>query len=145
MPKQVYLTDGLLDALLDLAARRDPGSLSAALSTTSAGELQFEATETQPRGMTADTSVFTDMYVPPDTQAVDAVFGVEVTVPHGQTRGRFISHPTGRLEVSARDDLNEVVLIAVPPWTPEDVAAFNRAGEHLPMQTLAAVPPTPEW
>jgi len=141
----VYLTEGLVDALLELAERRDPSSVSAALTVTPAGELTPEDTTADWSALSPETPVFTDLYVPTDERAVDAVFGVDVTIPHGQTQGRFLSHPNGRLGVSASDDLHEVVIIAVPPWTHDDIAAFDRAGQSIDLRTLAAVPPQPDW
>lgn len=87
------------------------------------------------------TPVFTDLYFPSAGRSVDAVFGVDVSVPHGQAQGRFVSHPLGELGVSKTDDLHEVVLVAVPPWTREDVAAFDRSGRRLDLRIVAAAPP----
>jgi hypothetical protein len=46
----------------------------------------------------------------------------------------------GELGVSKTDDLHEVVLVAVPPWTREDVAAFDRSGRRLELRIVAAAP-----
>ncbi len=145
MIETVYLTEGLLDALLDLAEQKDPSAVSAALTVTPAADLTPEDPAADWSALEPETPVFTDLYVPTDRRAVDAVFGVDVTIPHGQTQGRFLSHPDGRLCVSASDDLHEVVIVAIPPWTRDDVAAFDRAGRSVRLRTLAAVPPQPEW
>lgn len=131
----MYVTEGLLDALLELAGNRDPESVTAALSVTPAGELDG-ATELE-----AETPVFTDLYLPNDRTSVNAVFGVDVTIPPRQSQGRFVSHPLGDLDVSMTDDLHEVILVAVPPWERESVAAFDRRGRRRELQVLDASPP----
>lgn len=152
------VTTGLLDALLELAATREPESVSALLAVTPAGELDAAAVDggredesartapaPRPDATVADldpaTPVFTDVYLPSEGRSVDAVFGMDVSVPHGQGQGRFVSHPRGELAVSSADDLHEVVVVAVPPWTREDVAAFDRTGRRLPLELVAAAPP----
>ena len=135
--EEVYVTEGLLDALLDLAKRREPNSVSTLVAVTPAGELEFTDEVT----LDPSTPVFTDFYIPSDGRAVDAVFGVDVTVPHAETQGRFVSHPLGELDVSSRDDLHEVVLVAVPPWTRADAAAFDRSGRRLQLHVVDAIPP----
>ncbi len=130
------MTAGLLETLLRLARDREPGSLSTPLVATPAGEL--EGTD-----LAGETPVFTEFYMPTDHRAVDAVFGIDVTIPHGQTQGRFITHPDGRLTVSSRDDLHEVVIIAAPPWEHEHVSAFDRRGRQLRLDIIDAVPPEP--
>jgi hypothetical protein len=139
-----YLTGGLLDALLAIASDREPDAVSTLLLTSPAGELESDPTADAGggagdgtdvegnRGRTANTAVdeldpgtpvFTDLYFPSAGRSVDAVFGVDVSVPHGQAQGRFVSHPLGELSVSKTDDLHEVVVVAVPPWTREIVTA----------------------
>lgn len=139
MPTPVYITSGLLAGLLDLAQRRDPESVSAALTTKQARRLDGPDVEM----LDPDTPVFAEFYMPSDKQALNAVFGVDITVPHAQTQGRFLSHPRGELTVTTEDDLHEVILIGVPPWQESDVAAFNRSGERRPLTVLTARPPEP--
>lgn len=137
--KTVFATEGLLDALLDAAAATDPEGLSMALSVTPAGDLDGAD------GLDPKRPVFTDLYVPQGNRSVNAVFGMDVTIPPHQTQGRFLSHPDGRRDVSLEDDLHEVVLVAVPPWERDDVAAFDRSGRRLALTVLDAVPPVDEF
>jgi|AntRauTorcE11898_2_1112593.scaffolds.fasta_scaffold25685_2 hypothetical protein len=153
MVETCYVTGGLLDALLAIAADREPGSVSTLLLVSKAGDLEAvdtggsgdapaePTTPTSIRDLDPETPVFTDLYFPSASRSVDAVFGVDVSVPHGQAQGRFVSHPLGELDVSKTDDLHEVVLVAVPPWTREDVAAFDRSGRRLDLRIVAATPP----
>lgn len=153
MVTECRVTAGLLDALLELAASREPDSVSALVAVTPAGELDAVAGDGgSARGEVRDASVsataldaaapvFTDVYLPSESRSVDAVFGMDVSVPHGQAQGRFVSHPLGELSVSSTDDLHEVVVVAVPPWTREDVAAFDRSGRRLGLTVVAAAPP----
>lgn len=135
----MYITTGLLAGLLDLAKQRDPEAVSAALTTRRAGRLDGPDTTR----IDAETPVFAEFYLPSDDQALNAVFGVDITVPHAQTQGRFLSHPRGELTVTMEDDLHEVMVVAVPPWQQSDVAAFNRAGNRRPLEVLRATPPEP--
>ena len=57
------------------------------------------------------------------------------------TRRRFLSHPDGFLGVSKTDDLAAVVLVAVPPYDEESVAAFDRSGDGMELALLDAAPP----
>ena len=147
-----YLTEGLLDALLDIAADREPEALSTLLAVRPAGELErpeagvsAERSEppatVSPGDLDAEVPVFTDVYLPAASRSVDAVFGMDVTIPHGQAQGRFVSHPLGELSVSTTDDLHEVVVVAVPPWGRDDVAAFDRGGSRLDLRVVAGAPP----
>ncbi len=131
----VFLTRGLRDALLELAADAEPEKLTVSLAVTPAGELDG-ADHLEP-----ETPVFTHFYPPNTGRSVTAVFGIDLSIPARQTQGRFISHPQGRLEVAQTDDLHEVVLIAVPPWTTEMVAAFDRSGRKRELVVLDAEPP----
>ncbi|GAA0673879.1 hypothetical protein ACFQDG_08350 [Natronoarchaeum mannanilyticum] len=149
----VYVTKGLLDVLLELADDEDPEAISAALAVTPAGELDWSttsdgATESDSLIDTAGaadldpgTSVFTDLFLPQERRSVNAVFGMNMTIPPHQTQGRFLSHPLGRLEVTKEDDLHEVVLVAVPPWDGDAVAAFDRRGRRRKLIVLDAAPP----
>ncbi len=133
----VYVTRGLVDVLLDLASDADPNPVSTGLSVTPAGELRGG------EGLPPETPVFTDFFLPDVGKSVNAVFGVDLSTPNRQTQGRFVSHPVGELEVSRRDDLAQVIFVAVPPWTPgeETFAAFDRFGERQPLEIIDAEPP----
>ncbi|AGN01012.1 hypothetical protein L593_05315 [Salinarchaeum sp. Harcht-Bsk1] len=140
MVETCYVTGGLLDALLAIAGDREPDAVSTLLVVSRAGELD-ELPASEDDDLDPETPVFTDLYFPSAGRSVDAVFGMDVSVPHGQAQGRFVSHPLGELSVSNTDDLHEVVLVAVPPWTREDVAAFDRSGRRLELRIVAAAPP----
>ena len=140
MVETCYVTGGLLDALLAIASDREPDSVSTLLVVSRAGELD-ELPASEDDDLDPETPVFTDLYFPSASRSVDAVFGMDVSVPHGQAQGRFVSHPLGELSISNTDDLHEVVLVAVPPWTREDVAAFDRSGRRLELRIVAAAPP----
>lgn len=135
MVEHCHATEGLVDALLDLAAGREPNRVSTLLAVTPAEELEDDGT------LDPGVPVFTDFYLPSEGRSIDAVFGMDVSVPHGQAQGRFVSHPLGELSVSMEDDLHEVVLVAVPPWTRDDVGAFDRSGSRLGLSIVDASPP----
>lgn len=128
----VYITRGLLTALLDLAEDRDPKSITVSLATTPAEDFATD--------LPAETPVFTDMYLPDTGGSVTAVFGMDLSTPDAD--GRFLSHPGGHLELTTADDLHQVVLVAVPPYEDDSVGAFNRSGEGLPIDIVDAEPPT---
>ncbi|WP_049970474.1 hypothetical protein [Haladaptatus cibarius] len=131
----VFVTRGLRDALLELAAKAEPETVTVPLSVTSANEL-LGGDDLRPK-----TPVFTHFY-PPDTGgSVTAVFGMNLSIPARQTQGRFTSHPQGRLEVARTDDLHEIMLVAVPPWTTDTIAAFDRAGRKQELVVVDAEPP----
>lgn len=134
----VYVTRGLLGALLELAAEREPEPVSASLATTPAGE--FPAGELPESGPSGETDVFTHLYLPSTGQSVQAVFGMDLGTPPG-TAGLFVSHPDGQRSVSKEDDLREVVFVAVPPWEEDSVAAFGRDGSRYPLEVVDAEPP----
>ncbi|WP_254837587.1 hypothetical protein [Natronomonas marina] len=127
----VYITRGLLTALLDLGADRDPSSVTVSLAVTAAGELDAD--------LPAEASVFTDMYLPDTGESVTAVFGMDLSTPG--SAGRFVTHPEGPLALTKRDDLHEVVFVAVPPYDDDCVGAFDRSGEQLPIDVLDVAPP----
>lgn len=129
----VYVTRGLLDALLEFAREREPEEATITLGTTPAGEL--EDCDLDP-----ETQVFTHFYLSSAGGSVQAVFGMDLGTPPG-TQGRFISHPDGELGVTQTDDLREVVLVAVPPWDRSSVAAFGRDGRRYPLDLVDAEPP----
>lgn len=150
MVDRCFVTAGLLDALRELAADREPEAVSTLLATTPAGEFDValgvggaivDEDAIVDDGLAPETPVFTDFYLPSEGRSVDAVFGMDVSVPHAQAQGRFVSHPRGELSVGTRDDLHEVVLVAVPPWGRDDVAAFDRSGTRLALRVVDAAPP----
>ncbi len=130
----VYATRSLVDVLLEQARERDPASLTIKLGVTPAAE--FDGVDLPP-----DTPVFTHFYLPDAGQSVSAVFGVDLGTPSGRTPGLFLSHPDGVREIKRTDDLREVVLIAVPPWTVENVVAVGRDGDRLELELLDVEPP----
>lgn len=146
----VYVTAGLLEVLVGFARDAEPRDVSVALVATPAGDLDpiGGGTDGDSAAETADlareTPVFTDFYLPDAGAAVTAVFGVDLAVPPGRTHGRFLSHATGGLEVSLTDDLAARLIVAVPPWDRETVAAFDRRGRERPLRVLDAAPPERE-
>jgi hypothetical protein len=128
----LYVTRGLHDTLLRQAADREPDSLTIPLAVTPAGELPDA-------GLDPETPVFTHFYLPRDRDSVSAVFGVDLGTPVGQTQGRFVSHPQGDRGISKRDDLHEVVFVAVPPW--DELEAFDRRGRRQEFEVLEVEPP----
>lgn len=132
----VWATEGLADAVLDLAEEHEPTRVSAHLGATAAGDL--EGAESVP----PEAAVFTDLYVPTANRATDAVFGIEMTIPNAQTQGRFVSHPRGAVELTSRDPLHAVVFVAAPPWDRSNLAVFDRSGTRKRLKLLPAVPPT---
>lgn len=134
----MYVTGGLLDALLDIASEREPDSFSAALDVTPVGEFEVEL------DLPTETPVFTHFYLPDAARSVTAVFGVDLSVPTGRTRGRFVSHPNGERSVSITDDLHELVIVAIPPWDRQSAAAFDRAGRRHQLSIIDVEPPLDE-
>ena len=130
----LYATRGLVETLLRLASERDPDSTTISLAVTPAGEIP-EA------DLDPETPVFTHFYLPSAGGSVSAVFGVDLGTPVGQTQGRFVSHPRGDLRLSKRDDLHEVVFVAVPPWDEDSLAAFDRSGREQSLSVLDVEPP----
>ncbi len=126
----VYIIDGLLDILLEMAEDADPGSITIRLAVSDADSLGDDI------DLDPTVPVFTDLYFPSSGRSVEAVFGVDVSVPPGQTQGIFISHPDGPLEVTTTDDFAERVLIAIPPWDRDNVAAFDRRGREHPIRLV---------
>jgi hypothetical protein len=145
MMDRVYATRGLLDVLLELAADRDPGEFSAPLQVSPATDLEAEDETAVLEELDPDLPVFTDFYFPSTGRAVDAVFGVDVTVPHAQTQGRFIAHPEGLDSISIEDDLHEVVIVAVPPWCQDSIKAYDRRGRRLPITAVPGAPAAPPF
>jgi hypothetical protein len=131
----VYVTRGLLDALLEMAEAAEPEATNVVLASTPAGEFETDL------DLPPETPVLTHLYLPDAGRSVRAVFGVDLGTPAGRGRARFITHPQGKLEVTERDDLAGVVLVAVPPWEDASLAAFDRAGTRLELDVLDAEPP----
>ena len=131
----VYATRGLIEALLEFAAKAEPEKVTISLAVTPAGELHGDV------DLPTETPVFTHFYPPDAGRSVRAVFGVDLSIPAGQTQGRFVSHPQGALAVSRTDDLHEAVLVAVPPWDDDSIAAFDRSGRRQSLDVFDAEPP----
>lgn len=127
----VYITRGLLTALLDLGADRDPASVTVSLAVTDADEL--------PADLPPEAAVFTDMYLPGTGGSVNAVFGMDISTP--EAAGRFVTHPDGPLALTKRDDLHQVVFVAVPPYQDDCVGAFDRSGDRVPTDVVDVEPP----
>lgn len=130
----VYITRGLVKTLLRLARDAEPEEVTISVAVTQASELP--ETDLPP-----ETPVFTDFYLPSAGGSVNAVFGMDLGTPAGQTHGRFVSHPTGELSISETDDLHEVVFVAIPPWERDSFAAFDRAGRKHHLDVLDVEPP----
>jgi hypothetical protein len=130
----LYVTRGLVTTLLRLAGESEPETTTIPLAVTPASEIADA-------DLAPDTQVFTHFYMPEAGGSLNAVFGVDLGMPVGQTQGRFVSHPNGELRLSKRDDLHEVVFVAVPPWDEESLAAFDRHGRRQPLTILDAEPP----
>jgi hypothetical protein len=134
-PETVYVTAGLVEALLDRARATDPESENVVLDATRAGE--FDAQIDVPD----DRPVLTHLYLPEAGESVRAVFGVDLGRPAGRGTARFVSHPQGPFALTREDDLAAVVLVAVPPWERESLAAFARSGRRLSLSVVDAEPP----
>lgn len=134
-PDPVYVTRGLLTALLDRAAAAEPDGENVVLDVTPAAEFDGDV------GVPPDRSIITHFYLPDAGGSVRAVFGVDLGRPAGRGSARFVSHPQGPLDLTERDDLAAAVLVAVPPWEPEQVAAFDRSGRRRRLVPVDAEPP----
>ncbi|SFS05902.1 hypothetical protein SAMN05216559_2941 [Halomicrobium zhouii] len=134
MTDVIYATRGLIDTLLRMAEEAGPDSVTISVAVTQASELP--ETDLPP-----ETPVFTHFYMPSAGGSVNAVFGVDLGTPVGQTQGRFVSHPDGNLSLTKEDDLHEVVFVAVPPWEEASLAAFDRRGDQQELELLDAEPP----
>ena len=131
----IYVTRDLLTVLLDRAAESDPDKTSLKLSPTRAGEFDEET------GLDPAVPVLTHFTPAGVGGSVNAVFGVDIGTPAGRGGARFVSHPDGFLGVSKTDDLAAVVLVAVPPYDDDSVAAFDRAGDGIELAVIDAAPP----
>ncbi len=131
----IHITRDLLTVLLDLAAEEDPQESNIRLSATRAGEFEEET------GLDPEVPVLTHFTLSGVGSSVNAVFGVELGTPAGHGGARFLSHPDGFLGVSKADDLAAVVIVAIPPYDDDSVAAFDRAGDGVELAVLDAAPP----
>lgn len=129
----MYATRGLAETLCDLARDAEPEAVTISLATTLAGEFHDS--------LPPETPVFTHFYFPDAGRSLSAVFGIDLGTPVGQTQGRFVSHPQGKLALSRTDDLHGVVFVAVPPWGTDELAVFSRNGIEKPLELLDAEPP----
>ncbi|SEK74573.1 hypothetical protein [Haloferax larsenii] len=136
--RQVYVTRGLVDVLLEMAEAAEPNDVNVVLAPTPAGEFDADL------GIDPETPVLTHFYMSEAGGSVSAVFGMDLGTPAGRGRARFLTHPQGPFELTERDDLAAVVLLAVPPWEDETFGAFDRAGRTLELTILDAEPPTEE-
>ena len=132
----VHLTRDLLAVLLEHAAEAEPTSTNVLLSATPAEELIGETDDVDP-----GTPVLTHFTLPDVGSSVNSVFGMDLSTPSERGRARFLSHPAGGLRIDETDDLAAVVIVAVPPWEEDCVAAFDRAGRKLPLTIVNAAPP----
>ena len=133
--RPLYITEALLDVLLDMSEDSEPESVSVVLTSTPA-----EAFETD-LGIDDETPVLTHFYLPDAGRSVTAVFGLDLSTPAGRGRARFHAHPQGPRTPTKRDDFAAAVLVAVPPWERESVRAFGRGGDELVLTEVDAVPP----
>lgn len=131
----VYVTRGLIEVLLDRAGDVEPSRMNTVLDATPAGEFGADL------GLAPSTPVLTHLYFPAAGRAVSDVFGVDLGTPAGRGRARFLTHPQGPPELTRRDDLAGVVLLAVPPWESSSVTAFDRRGRRLDLTVVDAEPP----
>ncbi len=133
----MFVTRGLVDALLELAGEHEPQAFEADLGTTPASAFD-ERLEFEP-----ETPIFTHFYLPDAGASVSAVFGFDLGRSPGVTRGRFISHPDGELAVKPTDELRAHMLVAIPPWDARSIAAFDRRGRRNELVLVDAEPPEP--
>ena len=130
----VYVTRGLVETLLGMARDAEPNDVTISLAVTEAAELPDA-------DLDPETPVFTDFYLPSAGGSVNAVFGMDLGTPAGQTQGRFVSHPDGYMGVSKLDDLHEVIFVAIPPWDTDNFGAFDRSGRTVEVEILDVEPP----
>lgn len=117
-----------------MAREAEPDDVTISLAVTRAEELPDA-------DLDPETPVFTDFYLPSAGRSVNAVFGMDLGTPAGQTQGRFVSHPDGYMGVSKLDDLHEVIFVAIPPWDSESFGAFDRSGRTVEVEILDVEPP----
>lgn len=139
---ELRITTALLTVLLELATDADPRPVNVLLVARPAGELEpLPGDGVSIDSIEPDSPVFSDFYFPDAGKAIREVFGVDLGSPPGQAHGRFLSHPMGDPDLAVTDDLHARVLVAVPPWSVENVFAYDRHGTKLDLQTVAASPP----
>ncbi len=131
----IHITRDLLTVLLEHAAEQDPGATNRRLSATRAGDFETDT------GLDPETPVLTHFTLTDVGGSVNAVFGVDLGTPAGHGGARFLSHPDGFLGLSKTDDLAAVVLVTIPPYDDDTVAAFDRSGEGIELGVLDAAPP----
>ncbi|RLM64061.1 hypothetical protein [Halorubrum sp. Atlit-26R] len=131
----IYVTRDLLTVLRERAASEDPDEANLRLSATPAGEFETDL------GLDPETPVVTHFTLPSVGESVSSVFGVDLGTPAGEGGARFVSHPDGFLGVSRTDDLAGVVIVAVPPYDDDSVAAFDRSGDGVELAVVDAEPP----
>jgi hypothetical protein len=129
----VHATRGLVEMLLERAAESEPSRENLVLDATPAADFETDL------DVDPSTPVLSHVYFPMAGRAVSDVFGVDLGTPAGRGRARFLSHPQGPAELTRRDDLAGVVLLAVPPW--DELVAFDRRGRRLPLAVVDAEPP----
>jgi hypothetical protein len=129
----VHATRGLVDLLLERAAATEPSRMNVVLDATPAGDFEPDL------DLDPTAPVLSHVYLPTAGRAVSDVFGVDLGTPAGRGRARFLTHPQGPAELTRRDDLAGVVLLAVPPW--ERITAFDRRGRELSLAVVDAEPP----
>jgi hypothetical protein len=129
----VHATRGLVDLLLERAAATEPAQMNVVLDATPAGDFAADL------DLDPTAPVLSHVYLPTAGRAVSDVFGVDLGTPAGRGRARFLTHPQGPAELTRRDDLAGVVLLAVPPW--ERITAFDRRGRELSLAVVDAEPP----
>ena len=136
--RPIHVTRGLVEVLLDMAEDAEPTAMNLVLAPTPAGDFETDL------GIDPETPVLTHFYMAEAGGSVNAIFGIDLGTPAGRGRARFITHPQGPFELTERDDLAAVVLLAVPPWEESTFAAFDRAGRKLDLVVLDAEPPEEE-
>jgi hypothetical protein len=136
----VYATRGLVDSLLRQAADREPDSVTISLAATAAGDLPTAETR-ENADLQPTTPVFTHFYMPNAAGSVNAVFGVDLGTPAGQTHARFVSHPRGHLGLEQGDDFHALIFVAVPPWDDDSIAVFDRQGVRQDLTIIDVEPP----
>jgi hypothetical protein len=130
----LYVTRGLVDTILGFAAESDPDRVTVPLAVTRARDLPGV-------DLPDETPVFTHFYMPSEGDAVNAVFGMQLGIPSGETPGIFVSHPVQQLRLTREDEFREAIFIAVPPWEEDSLAAFERNGDKQEYTILDIEPP----
>ena len=119
----VYITRGLFDALLEMAAAADPDDISVVLASTPVGE--FEGGIDSDLDLDADTAVLTHFYFPETSGSVNAVFGVDLGTPAGQGRARVLHPPDRRTAGGRGDNSCARLLFPVPPRDQEAISGLR--------------------